>query len=267
MINFFRKIRKELANENQFVKYAMYAVGEILLVVIGILIALQINNWNENRKAGNAEQRLYNRTLSDINHEQISLKEALNDFNIILESLNHIYNETKGRASQDTVNHFYNNIRWTYIVDLVVSDKLKTEFKITNNIISELINQKSKIEDRIKYIIISYNKYKTDVVNPYLTKNGVFDIDEAYRDKQIGFYELSKLDLVKYDSLKTLYNEDYFNQILFELKSKSLYIIVQLERLIEKNHELKTALEKKINKKFPKLNFESKKRSNMVKSI
>ncbi len=49
MINFFRKIRHKLADNNQFFKYSRYAVGEILLVVIGILIALSINNWNENR--------------------------------------------------------------------------------------------------------------------------------------------------------------------------------------------------------------------------
>ncbi len=53
MINFFRKIRKELANENQFVKYSRYAIGEIALVMIGILLALQVNNWNEERKQNN----------------------------------------------------------------------------------------------------------------------------------------------------------------------------------------------------------------------
>ncbi|MEN8187277.1 MAG: DUF6090 family protein [Bacteroidota bacterium] len=50
MINFFRKIRKKLAGENQFLKYSRYAIGEIVLVVIGILIALQINNWNQEDK-------------------------------------------------------------------------------------------------------------------------------------------------------------------------------------------------------------------------
>jgi hypothetical protein len=50
MIKFFRKIRQKLLTENKFSKYLLYAVGEILLVVIGILIALQINNWNEWRK-------------------------------------------------------------------------------------------------------------------------------------------------------------------------------------------------------------------------
>ena len=50
MIKFFRKIRHNLINEGKTTKYLKYAIGEIVLVVIGILIALQINNWNEQRK-------------------------------------------------------------------------------------------------------------------------------------------------------------------------------------------------------------------------
>ena len=55
MIPFFRQIRYRLAQDNHFFKYSRYAIGEIVLVVIGILIALQINNWNEERKLRNEE--------------------------------------------------------------------------------------------------------------------------------------------------------------------------------------------------------------------
>ncbi|SNR63179.1 hypothetical protein SAMN04488009_2850 [Maribacter sedimenticola] len=55
MIKFFRKIRQNLLSEGKTEKYLKYAIGEIVLVVIGILIALQINNWNEKRKINNAE--------------------------------------------------------------------------------------------------------------------------------------------------------------------------------------------------------------------
>lgn len=50
MIKFFRKIRQKLLSENKFSKYLLYAIGEIVLVVIGILVALQINNANDARK-------------------------------------------------------------------------------------------------------------------------------------------------------------------------------------------------------------------------
>ena len=50
MIKFFRHIRQSMINQNKTKKYLLYAIGEIILVVIGILIAIQINKWNENRK-------------------------------------------------------------------------------------------------------------------------------------------------------------------------------------------------------------------------
>jgi len=56
MIPFFRKIRKKMADDNRPLKYMRYAIGEIILVVIGILIALQINNWNIKVKERNAER-------------------------------------------------------------------------------------------------------------------------------------------------------------------------------------------------------------------
>ena len=58
MINFFRRIRKNLLSENKVSKYLLYALGEILLVVVGILIALQVNNWNEDRNSRQFEIRM-----------------------------------------------------------------------------------------------------------------------------------------------------------------------------------------------------------------
>lgn len=55
MIKFFRQIRQTMIKENRASKYLLYAIGEIILVVIGILIALQINNWNQQRQHDNQE--------------------------------------------------------------------------------------------------------------------------------------------------------------------------------------------------------------------
>ena len=64
MIKFFRKIRQNLLMENKTGKYFKYAIGEIILVVIGILIALQINNWNENSKRKSKEIKIYYEILT-----------------------------------------------------------------------------------------------------------------------------------------------------------------------------------------------------------
>ena len=66
MIKFFRKIRQKLLSENKFSRYLIYAIGEIILVVIGILIALQINNRNDLSKLEDKKQLYYDQLLIDI---------------------------------------------------------------------------------------------------------------------------------------------------------------------------------------------------------
>ena len=74
MIPYFRKIRKKMADDNRPLKYRRYAIGEIVLVVIGILIALQINTWNEDRKQKKKEVKLLENLMT-------SLKSDLNQMN------------------------------------------------------------------------------------------------------------------------------------------------------------------------------------------
>jgi hypothetical protein len=73
MIKFFRHIRKSLLMENKTGKYFKYAIGEIILVVIGILIALQINNWNEDRKAKIVEDSFFANILIDLEKDDAKL--------------------------------------------------------------------------------------------------------------------------------------------------------------------------------------------------
>ena len=74
MINFLRKTRQQLFSENKVSKYILYAIGEIVLVVIGILIALSINNWNENLKERAIEKELIVELIVTVknNHELLT---------------------------------------------------------------------------------------------------------------------------------------------------------------------------------------------------
>jgi hypothetical protein len=101
MLTFFRRIRKGLLDGGRTSKpaspagrYLLYAIGEIALVVIGILIALQINNWNESRKLKNLEKEMLSelnislkRDLSDIEYNIQMQREAYESQGLILEWL------------------------------------------------------------------------------------------------------------------------------------------------------------------------------------
>ncbi len=78
MIKFFRHIRKRLLTENKFSKYLIYAIGEIALVMIGILLALQVNNWNEAQKNKNIETRALINLRSEFKENSARLNDLLN---------------------------------------------------------------------------------------------------------------------------------------------------------------------------------------------
>jgi len=73
MIKFFRRIRQQLVKENKTTKYLLYAIGEIILVVIGILIALQINTWNQNRINANEELEILNSLKAGLKKDQADI--------------------------------------------------------------------------------------------------------------------------------------------------------------------------------------------------
>ena len=94
MIKFFRKIRQNLLSEGKTGKYVKYAIGEIILVVIGILIALQINTWNQNKKDQKLEQQYYCRLLEDVEQDYLNynnsidlLNEKINTNNTLIQKL------------------------------------------------------------------------------------------------------------------------------------------------------------------------------------
>ena len=99
MIKFFRKKRYDLMEKNKTGKYFKYAIGEIILVVIGILIALSINNWNENRK----DKKYLNQIFSSIEKE---LKESSIDIKKVI---------PKQLASIDTIEVYLNNEKSHFI--------------------------------------------------------------------------------------------------------------------------------------------------------
>ena len=77
MITFFRRIRQSLLSQKRLTQYLLYALGEIVLVVIGILLALQINNWNEERKESKAIKDVLIEIREDLLQDQVEFMRAI----------------------------------------------------------------------------------------------------------------------------------------------------------------------------------------------
>ena len=152
MIKFFRRIRQQLLTENKFSNYLLYAIGEIILVVIGILIALAINNWNENRKLRNQEIIYLNNLKNDIN-TQIQMLDIYIDFeNIIIDHSNDImrhYELNDGFKNMDSIFPKLHDLttRWTF------SNANTTLLQMLNS------NQINIIQNRqLREELIAYNQ-------------------------------------------------------------------------------------------------------------
>jgi hypothetical protein len=93
MISFFRKIRQKLLEENKIGNYLKYAIGEIVLVVVGILIALQINTWNENRKARTFETEILSLIDQNLTRDSVLIAAELQNAILAVQSTDSIFNQ------------------------------------------------------------------------------------------------------------------------------------------------------------------------------
>jgi len=107
MIKFYRKIRQNLLMENKTGKYFKYAIGEIVLVVIGILIALQINNWNSNRIEKASDSQLIRALITDLKLKNEELSSDLEYGKSIIENTDNIIDYWAKTKRIDTLNLKY----------------------------------------------------------------------------------------------------------------------------------------------------------------
>jgi hypothetical protein len=150
MFKFFRRVRQALLSESKFSKYLLYAIGEIALVMIGILLALQVNNWNEERLKKNREQVYLNLLLRDLNTDIEFYKSNIEFYDLVLESGIKVLdysdgiNDRKYTNWELLVDAFHASQIWPIIIESATYEELKSagELSILNN---------SVLRDRLGY--------------------------------------------------------------------------------------------------------------------
>ncbi|MDX1462931.1 MAG: DUF6090 family protein [Marinirhabdus sp.] len=218
MIKFFRNIRRRLVGENRFSKYILYAIGEIILVVIGILIALQINNWNEFRKVAAEEQEILAQLKNEFEKNLDQLNEKIymrNKMTLASEALLNYIDHPEDHI-QDSLLYYMFRLTQEPTFDpiendLAVSGKLRM---IKNDSLQMLLSNWSSDAYQVQELEQSWQQIRNDVVVPvfiqgnfarntiaYLLNNG-YTPDHAFDKSTALTYDISPIDIDMHSALK-----------------------------------------------------------------
>ncbi|TMM53332.1 hypothetical protein FEE95_19920 [Maribacter algarum] len=192
MIKFFRKIRQNLLSEGKTGKYLKYAIGEIVLVVVGILIALSLNNWNQNVTYKNELKQTVKEIRSDLNKDILSLREEIKFSEAFINNLDNLL--TNGNIMP--VDSLLNNISRVHRVSSLTTinfgyNKLNKHPKsellpdgLTNNLTTYYSTYSVESNNQF-YEGLSF--YSLNLLRDYLIKHGFpLEMTELERPKDIS---------------------------------------------------------------------------------
>ena len=247
MIKFFRRIRKTLFIENRFDKYLLYAIGEIILVMIGILLALQVNNWNESRKNEQVEIQLYHNIITDLKTERGVIERKIYSLKQHQNLHFQLYDETQEIAEYDPL---------TYYKDLYIYSIGRPFFYENHSKSLPLISDKETytlLKDYIDQEGVAatsnaeWNKVKTEQVRPFLAKHGIMNADAVFKVRAHGDWPgVVYTSLISYPKLVEQYGTVDFDQLLYELHAQTTWLLYRYEILKESNREFEKFLKNKI---------------------
>ncbi|MCF6279586.1 MAG: DUF6090 family protein [Flavobacteriaceae bacterium] len=202
MIKFFRKIRQKTLTENKFGKYLIYAIGEIVLVVIGILIALQINNWNEKQINRKQELIILENILQDLQNDKVGLTniiERRTSKASSAEIMVNYYNGAKIDKLSDYYFHWTNVLYWEahYPRNIAFKELINSGnvSKIKNaSIRNSLLDISASYEELFAVREHMYDDYAIYLYNPYAEIIDYGDAIKVWANPNIEI-ELSEEDV------------------------------------------------------------------------
>ena len=217
MIKFFRQIRQRLLTENKFSKYLLYAIGEIVLVVIGILIALQVSNWNTNR----LDSQDVKNSLNSLNAEFVINNQNLSD--AIKSNENAI---STGKRIMSIININKEELK-THNTDRLLFDIFEGggSIEVTENSILEILqsNKLQKIRnDTLKILIFEWTQKK----NKALSSKKMIDEKTTY----LVNYLMKRYPLKNIDAFGVL---EWKEPTTIKVDKHSIFYDIEFENIID----------------------------------
>ena len=255
MIKFFRKIRYDLMEKNKTGKYLKYAVGEIVLVVIGILIALSINNWNEKRKLKAEETELlsnlslsFERKLNELESKNIGRTKNIKGIDKLLEII-----ATKNKTISDdemfglmqelftwyAVNEEFNIIDMLYSsgkINMISNDSLKNKLISWPDYMEEMLEEQRVLQN---LVVNDLNP----LISTYISSANLLNSYKQKSDSTTTYNESPHRN-----DFKGLFNDRGFESLIAQ---KYIYLIANIEDtniLISEAKSILKIIEKELEK-------------------
>lgn len=260
MNRFFRRIRKQMLSENKVSKYAIYAFGEIVLVVIGILIALQINNWNQ-QKLNNIEEKKLILSISEkIKHNKFQYNIGLNRYNEVIrsaENLLAIKFNPHSEINTQHVEHSLHSITKRFLfgksnkvsiydemigagqLNLLSSDELRKSITSLKANLQLLESYEDIQTDFVEQYLNPFLNLNTDIISTYVNSS---KMDSSAYDKSIAidystFY--LETDSISYNQIL---ESKEFSNLLFDLIKHTKTILPIYDRIAININDIETII-------------------------
>ena len=231
MIKFFRHIRRSLISKNNMGKYFKYAIGEIILVVIGIMIALQINNWNQQRVENKDEQVALINLKQDFEYNQHSLdsvsQKTIKNIKQQFIILNHTGNKPKPNSELEfnillnaltdskeflPRNSYLDNLINSGNLGIIKNENLRNKLSSWNAVFNNIKQQETQVYtsiDRVSVMVIKNGSWlnadaasiSQTVKNNAFPKSG-FDVDNRELLHNLEFENNTENTIYQNDKLK-----------------------------------------------------------------
>lgn len=233
MPTLFRKIRKVLLSQNRFTKYLLYAIGEIVLVVIGILLALQINTWNQEKNNKKEEQFYLRKLQTNLVQDTVHLSTRTRQLSYTLDSLNSLEAQLRDENLKEFKNEnmFYGLITLfriqpqTSTFDNLISTG-KLELISNQSIVDSLFNYYNDINNYTNQQLAADETYTRQTIGPKLLeiKGGMFNGLKSGLSKKDVIFVLNAIEL-----RKLLINGIYQSYLITLRRNRNIYEMIELE--------------------------------------
>ena len=240
MIKFFRKIRQNLLSEGKTGKYVKYAIGEIVLVVIGILIALQINNWNEDQKRKALEKNMLENVVENLEQNCDKLKSRIQSISFYRKSGSVIISAIENKLiDQDSLENYFH----TALMNTSGIGLSETGYNvIKNNGFGIIRNQALKKEMMVFF----------EETQPHLKTNlswGTVDMADRERFIDENFIQLPNEKGITYKpfDLESLLNNHYFIALVHKTDAQRSWFSIIMERHLKESQRMLEMIKIELN--------------------